>query len=147
MVNLSSRFYDKRKKNLVTQMKLDSDDRWREQGKRFEFFKPKQEIFKPSEWVLGLFILHKLIKLMSFRLLFTRNENKAVTEESEDDNFVEQGPEASHDTGKDSLDIGDPRKIKKMQIKETVPVKSSFSRWSRILRRDALSPTLEQQHV
>lgn len=145
MVNFCSRVYDKRKKILIAQMKLDTDNRWNEQGKRFATFTPKQESFKPSEWVIGLFVLHKMAKRFSLRG-FLKREKPAAKEEHGESDGLEQWPGFPDPLNADLSKIPDPPKIKKMQIKDKAAAKRPFSGWSKMLRRDALSPTLDQ-HV
>ena len=59
VVELCSRVYRKRKLLLIELMQKDLDKKWKETGQKFTSFQPKQEKRKPSEWMLGFFVLHK----------------------------------------------------------------------------------------
>jgi hypothetical protein len=146
VVNFCSRMYDKRKKELIAQMKNDPDNRWNEQGRRFATFKPKQENFKPSEWVIGLFILHKITDWVAFRGLFKRKSKPLIKEEEGETDSVQEWPGSLDLADPDLTKNGDPPKIRKMQIKEKAETKGPLSRLSKVFRRDALSSTLEH-HV
>jgi hypothetical protein len=146
MVNFCSRFYDKHKKKLITQMKHDPDDRWNEQGKRFVTFKPKQESFKPSEWVIGLFILHKMTTWFTFKGLFRRTPKPPIKEDHEETESVQEWSGIPDPVDHELRKNGDLPKIGKMQIKGKVAAKGPLSRLSKGFRRDALSSTLEH-HV
>lgn len=79
-VGLCARFYDRRKRGIIKLMKEDEDMAWSEQGKRFEGARPKQERLKPSEWMILLFVLHRIAKGMHFR-------RRAVIEKKERKEF------------------------------------------------------------
>lgn len=145
MVNFCSRFYDKHKKKLIAQMKRDPDDRWNEQGKRFATFKPKQESFKPSEWVIGLFILHKMTRLFTFKGLFRRTPKPPIKEDHEETDSVHVWSGIPDLVDHNLRKNGDLPKIRKMQIKEKVVSKGPLSRLSKVFRRDALSSNSEHQ--
>ena len=146
MVNFCSRFYDKHKKKLIAQMKRDPDDRWHEQGKRFATFKPKQEKFKPSEWVIGLFILHKMVKWFVFKGRFNRTLKPPIKEDIRETSSAQEWSGISDPVDLDFNKTGEVPKIRKMQIKKKAVTKGPLSRLSMVFRRDALSPTLEH-HV
>jgi hypothetical protein len=146
VVNFCNRIYDKRKKKLIAQMKQDPDNRWSEQGQRFATFKPKQENFKPSEWVIGLFIIHKITKWFTFRGLFRRKPKPLMKEEQGETDSGHEWSGFPDPVDPDLPKNGDPPKIRKMQIKEKAGAKGPLSRLSKVFRRDALSSTLEH-HV
>ena len=143
MVNFTNRLYDMRKKKLIAQMRQDADARWNEQGKRFAAFKPKQENLKPSEWVIGLFILHQIIKWLTFRWIFKK---KSKPPREEDPGEVHSLQQVSGFPDVADVDLSkkeDPPKITKMQIKERATAQGPFSKLSKVFRRGALSSTLE----
>jgi len=84
--------------------------------------------------------------IFSVRGVFAKKEKNVVKEQRGEGTGVEQWSGYHEDEGEETWKIGDPPKIRKMRIKEKAQGKSSFSRWSKRLRRDALSPTLEH-HV
>ena len=141
MVNFTNRLYDMRKKKLIAQMRQDADTRWNEQGKRFATFKPKQENFKPSEWVIGLFILHQIIKWLTFRWVF-KKKPKPPTDEDPGETYSPQQLSGFPDTADFDLSKNeDPPKITKMQIKDRATTQGPLSKLSKVFRRGALSST------
>lgn len=54
-------------------MKASADQNWRSRGERFVIFQPKSGHIKPSEWMVGLFLIHKLFG--KFRLKETGEGN------------------------------------------------------------------------
>ena len=57
LVQLCGSLYDAKKKDIVRAMKVDSDERWKQRGRRFEAFRPKHEHPEPSEWYIPLYTL------------------------------------------------------------------------------------------
>lgn len=70
--------------------------------------------------------MHKIGKWFSFKGLFIRKEKKVKKEERKVEDSVEQWPGFPNETGEEALNIGDPPKISKMQIKEKAAGKKSL---------------------
>jgi hypothetical protein len=97
-VRISGATYKKYKRRLVSQMKEEEDIRWSEQGKRFEKFRPRAERIEPSDWIIGLFILHKCVRatgignLLNRKKLKKRAHQETRSEEHELDFSILNGP-------------------------------------------------------
>jgi hypothetical protein len=57
--------------NIISRMKIDSNEHWANKGKQFAAFQPKHERLRPSEWWILLFCVQVLYKSL-FR--FTRRK-------------------------------------------------------------------------
>jgi hypothetical protein len=59
IVYLSGTVYNAQKSNLLSRMKSDSSTYWKSRGEEFEAFsfKPRSEVVKPSEWLVGFYFL------------------------------------------------------------------------------------------
>jgi hypothetical protein len=40
---------------------MNADEKWKQEGKRFKSFQPRQETSKPSEWKIAVFLLTRLV--------------------------------------------------------------------------------------
>jgi hypothetical protein len=92
MVRICGRFYDQRKKIIIKLMKEDEDSAWIEQGKRFEALKPKQEKLRPSEWVIALFVLHRITHGLRVRFWlksWNLRKRKVISMRKESDQWPE----------------------------------------------------------
>ena len=74
IVQLCGTVYDTRKKNIVSAMKADRNEAWKQRGKRFEVFRPKHENPEPSEWYITLYMLLRPTILLG---LSRRNDRNA----------------------------------------------------------------------
>jgi hypothetical protein len=61
IVNFCGRVYCSYKMKIIEQMKHDPNGEWKEKGRQFSIFRPKNDNKKPSEWMVGLFALRKLV--------------------------------------------------------------------------------------
>lgn len=58
------RVYDVKKKYIVSAMKRDRNEAWKQRGQRFEVFRPKHESPEPSEWYIPFYaLLHPAVAL------------------------------------------------------------------------------------
>lgn len=57
LVHICGSIYDAKKKNIVRTMKIDTDETWKQRGRRFEVFRPKHKHPEPSEWYITLYTL------------------------------------------------------------------------------------------
>jgi hypothetical protein len=62
-----SRTYSIHKARFIEQMKNSSSPAWRSRGERFVIFQPRHENIKPSEWMIALFMLHKISRVFRSR--------------------------------------------------------------------------------
>ena len=57
VVQIFGSVYDTKKKDVVRAMKADSNEKWKQRGRRFEVFRPRHEHPQPSEWYVSLYTL------------------------------------------------------------------------------------------
>jgi len=139
MVNFCNRVYDERKDKMIEQMKQDVDMRWKQQGDRFATFKPKQETLKPSDWVLGLFVLHRLTQWLRFRGVLRSRPEPVLSGEHAEVESVQEWRGFPGQEANERQESGDPPKIAKMQIKDKAEIKRPLGRLNKMFRRDALA--------
>lgn len=62
LVRLSRVAYTAQRSRLLSQMRNDESEAWKQRGKRFDAFgfKPKSEVTKPSEWLLSVYALRMI---------------------------------------------------------------------------------------
>jgi len=58
-------------------MENDLDKNWKKQAKRFRIFKPKKENIKPSEWMIVLFMIHKIFGGLRKKRIFRPTAEKS----------------------------------------------------------------------
>ena len=56
-VQFCGSIYDAKKKGVVRAMKADTNERWKQRGRRFEVFRPKHDHPEPSEWYITFYSL------------------------------------------------------------------------------------------
>jgi hypothetical protein len=138
LVRISGRTYKKYKRRLVSQMKEDEDIRWSEQGKRFETFRPRAERVEPSDWMIGFFILHKLVKASGIGYLFNRKTLRKTerrerrSEEHELDFSILNGPRTAV--------TGNSTGHREATLPEHYTFFRGFSKLSFSFRRGAIAP-------
>ena len=79
VVEFCSRVYNKRKLLLIELMQKDLDKKWKETGQKFTSFQPKQEKRKPSEWILVLFVFHKIFSRFKFTKRLSEKQKQEET--------------------------------------------------------------------
>jgi hypothetical protein len=134
-VGLCSRFYDRRKRGIIKLMKEDEDSAWREQGKRFEGARPKKERHKPSEWMIVLFILHRIAKGLRFK---RRVEKKRM--ERKEINEAKKGPEEPWmdlTLPESLMKEGETSQVSESDAREEASVKSRLKGVRRIFGRNS----------
>ena len=57
LVHICGSVYDAKKKSIVRAMKADTDETWKQRGRKFEVFRPKHEHPEPSEWYITFYTL------------------------------------------------------------------------------------------
>jgi len=138
MVNFVGRIYGRHKKQLISLMIDDKDSGWKELGRRFATFQPKQEKIKPTEWMIVLFILHRLRRAIN-RPWHLKRKAKPATVEVEHHAGVHIAPDVSFQYGFDgSTNNTDAVKPPDSADLTEEVVKGGFV--NRVIRRGALSP-------
>jgi len=79
MVRWWSTLYGNRKKDVVSAMKADQHEAWKQRGKRFEVFRPKHENPEPSDWYITLYTLLRPAVLLGLDRRDDRNDPPAET--------------------------------------------------------------------
>jgi hypothetical protein len=144
LVGFSSRIYSRHKLKLVEQMKNHPDKRWSEHGKRFGIFRPKQERIKPTEWMIALFILHKMFPKFRWRRSRTKSRHQErgqhdrktthdVQPYAEMPDLAFLGETVPSTTADQNSAIGTSEPRKESSIRQ------GFARLSMVFRRGALS--------
>jgi len=124
-------------------MNGDPNHSWKEQGKRFAIFQPKREKIKPSGWILGLFLMHKLLRALDVRKIFMAKRNLVRDTDEKGKQNTDEWPGFPLPTAIDSpTKLGQAPKLGKSKVIETSTLRDSFTRLSRIFRRGAFSPGL-----
>jgi len=144
LVGFSSRVYSRHKLKLVEQMKNHPDKRWSEHGKRFGIFRPKQERIKPTEWMIALFILHKMFPKFSWRRSRTKSRHQERGQhdrktthdvqsyaEMPDLAFLGETVPSTKADQSSAISTSEPRKESS--------IRQGFARLSMVFRRGALS--------
>ena len=117
-------------------MTRDEDSNWSEAGKRFATFQPKHEKMKPSDWMLGLFVLREIFRGLGFK----RTERKG--KEGVEGRSVSMGsnwPNLSFSAGFDTQSQEKGPAATEASAKEKAFPKSGLASFSKVFRRGALS--------
>lgn len=111
IVRIYGTTYKQYKRRLVSQMKEDADTKWNEQGKLFETFRPRAERVEPSDWMIGFFVLHKLLRATGIGKLFKKSgwrrkeRRETKSEEIEMDLSILNGPRTAEQSVSNSSDF------------------------------------------
>jgi hypothetical protein len=140
VVEFCGQVYSKRKLKIIEQMNKDLDSRWKEQGQRFTIFQPKHERHKPSEWMLGLFLLHRIFGGFHLTRPFSRNEEQK-TVQSDKKGSIPYWPNLPFPgQAAPSKKPTETQTTQTAEVRKKSSVRERFARLSMVFRRGAFSP-------
>ncbi|KAE9364562.1 hypothetical protein N431DRAFT_108587 [Stipitochalara longipes BDJ] len=138
LVGFCGRIYCSYKTKLIQQMKNEPGSGWKEKGRQFSIFRPRSEIRKPSEWIIGLFILRKLFRTFSIspRRMIHRKPQKEQTEVNTSIESVLDGPDLPFlQEGVPSTSIEEARNVNTTKTSTRLPLGERLTRLRKAFRR------------
>jgi hypothetical protein len=140
VVELCSRVYRKRKLLLIELMQKDLDKKWKETGQKFTSFQPKQEKRKPSEWMLGLFVLHKAFGRFQFIKRLSEEEKQEKIRSNKEGSMPYWPDLPLPEELAQSTDLAKVQSAGAGEVRKKPSIRDRFARLSMVFRRGAVSP-------